>query len=138
MSKSKTVRRDNPVDDLVARIDDPQRRADSERLLDLMRSSTGVEPVLWGTSVIGFGTNHYHYATGREGDTVAVGFATRARALVLYGLRHDQWDPATKGAVGKITTGVGCIYIKRMDDVDAELLGGLIKRAFVDRHNVGT
>jgi hypothetical protein len=117
--------------EFVAGIAHPQRRADSLRLLELMRSSTGVERVLWGSSVIGYGTHQYHYETGREGDTVAIGFAPRAQSLVLYGLHNEDAKP-----LGNHVTGKGCLYVKRLSDVDLGVLERMIKTGFAARHNV--
>lgn len=121
--------------DLVAGVADAQRRADSAQLLELMQTVTGVEPVVWGTSIIGFGTHHYSYETGRTGDTVAVGFAPRAQAMVLYGIHNGQ-DLALVESLGSAVTGKGCLYVKRLSDIDLDVLGHMIKSAFVARHNV--
>ena len=117
--------------EFIASVAHPQRLADSLHLVELMRSSTGVEPVLWGSRIIGYGPHHYHYETGREGDTVAVGFAPRAQALVLYGL-HDE----DAKSLGKHGTGKGCLYVKRLSDVDLDVLERMIKTGFAARHNV--
>ncbi|MFC3494662.1 DUF1801 domain-containing protein [Glycomyces rhizosphaerae] len=111
-----------------------RRRADAGRLAAIMREVTGEEPVIWPGGIIGYGTYHYKYATGREGDTVKVGFAARASALVLYGLirrygmgTDDLEDRDLFARLGKYTTGKGCLYIKYLDDVDLEVLKTLIR-----------
>ena len=114
-----------------------RRRADAGRLVALMREVTGEEPAVWPGGIIGFGTYHYRYETGREGDTVKVGFAARASALVLYGLirryglgADDFEDKDLFDRIGTYTTGKGCLYLKYLDDVDLEVLKALIRIAY--------
>ena len=118
--------------DVTAFIDGIQndvRRDDCRRLLDLMRRATGEEPQLWGTSMVGFGSYHYRYASGREGDYFKVGFAPRKANLTVYlmsGLVGYD-DLLTK--LGPHTEGKSCIYIKRLNDIDESVLTALIKRS---------
>jgi hypothetical protein len=100
-----------------------------------MRTTTGVEPVVWGSSIIGYGTHHYRYESGREGDTVAVGFAPRGQALVLYGVVDDGQDFELAQSLGTCSTGKGCLYVKRLGDIDLDVLQRLIQTAFAARHN---
>jgi hypothetical protein len=100
-----------------------------------MRTITGVEPVVWGPSIIGYGTHHYRYDSGREGDTVAVGFAPRAQALVLYGVADYDQNLELAQSLGIHTTGKGCLYVKRLSDVNLDVLERMIKIAFEARHN---
>lgn len=125
------------LEDLISRVKVQRRRADARRLVDIMRDVTGEEPVVWPGGIIGFGTYHYRYATGREGDTVKVGVAPRASALVLYGLIRrygmDAEDLENRDLferLGKYTTGKGCLYIKYLDDVDREVLESLIRLGY--------
>jgi hypothetical protein len=125
------------LDDLIDRVKVERRRADARRLLALMRDVTGEEPELWPGGIIGFGAYHYRYATGREGDTVKVGFAPRASALVLYGLIRrygldaaDLEHPDLFERLGKYTTGKGCLYVKYLDDVDTDVLAELIRLGY--------
>ncbi|MQM25541.1 DUF1801 domain-containing protein [Glycomyces albidus] len=123
-------------DELFDRVTVPRRRADAARLLQIMQEVTGEEPALWPGSIIGFGTYHYRYATGREGDTVKVGFAPRASALVLYGLIR-RYGTGTEDfehrdlfeRLGTYSTGKGCLYIKYLDDVDLDVLKTLVRLA---------
>jgi hypothetical protein len=114
-----------------------RRKADARRLVDIMRETTGEEPAVWPGGIIGFGTYHYKYATGREGDTVKVGFAPRAPALVLYGLIRrygmDEDEIENKDLferLGTYTTGKGCLYVKYLDDVDLDVLKALIRLGY--------
>lgn len=108
-----------------------QRRADGLALCELMRAATGADPVMWGPSIVGFGTHRYEYESGRTGETAAVGFSPRSQALVCYGL--DISDEATVASLGKVTTGKGCLYIPRLAAIDQPLLSSLIQHAFTTR-----
>ncbi|GAA2645713.1 hypothetical protein GCM10010399_94370 [Dactylosporangium fulvum] len=131
MAENKTVPTDENVAAFLAAVTDPQRRADAERLCALAAEVTGAPPVMWGSSIVGFGSNHYHYESGRQGDTAAVGFSPRKQALVLYYLPMDE---TLLARLGKHTTGKGCVYVKRLSDVDEEVLGELIRAGFQARN----
>jgi hypothetical protein len=135
VGQNKTKPESRSAKDFVAGVGDAKRRADSMQLLELMRTATGVEPVMRGPSIVGCGTNHYVYESGREGDSFAVGFAPRAQALVLYGLGYDRLKPEQIKSFGTHTHGKGCVYVKRLSDIDVDILAGLIKTAFQARHN---
>jgi hypothetical protein len=120
-------------DDVVAHlqgIEDDQRRADCFALLEMMKRATGAEPVLWGNGIIGFGDYHYRSPrTGREGDWFETGFASRKANIAVYVMpRLDAYDEIL-GRLGKYKTGVGCVYIKRLADADANVLEELVKTA---------
>ena len=111
------------LDDLIPE----QRKKDSWTLYRLMEKITGSQGVLWGTSIIGFGDYHYKYASGREGDWFLTGFSHRKNALTLYlmcDISHESIDFST---LGKHKKGKGCLYIKRLDDVDLKALENIIK-----------
>lgn len=111
------------LDDLIPE----QRKKDSWILYLLMEKITGSQGVLWGTSIIGFGDYHYKYASGREGDWFLTGFSPRKNALTLYlmcDISHESIDFST---LGKHKKGKGCLYIKRLDDVDLKALENIIK-----------
>jgi hypothetical protein len=136
MDRNKTQPESRAATDFVAGVAHAQRRADSQQLLELMRATTGVEPVMWGSSMIGYGTHHYVYETGREGDTFAVGFAPRAQALVLYGLGEDGKNPELFQSPGTHTVAKGCLYVKRLSDINLDVLERVIKTAFTARNNL--
>lgn len=124
------------VEDLLGAIDDTSRRADARMLLDIMRSVTGEEPVVWGEKMIGFGSYHYRYASGHEGDWFLTGFAPRKNDLSLYIMAGFDRFPDLMSRLGKFKTGKSCLYIKHLQDVDADVLRSLIE-ASVD-HMVKT
>jgi hypothetical protein len=120
------------VADFIAAIDDAGKRADAEALVSMMRDATGREPKLWGANIVGFDQYHYKYASGQEGDWPVVGFAPRKQALVLY-LASDlaPFEPLLQ-KLGKHSTGKGCLYVKRLQDVDAGVLRRLIETAVTE------
>lgn len=130
MSGNLTVPTDLPVQDYLDAIEDDRRRADCEELAALMRRLTGHEPVLWGSSLVGFGLVHYRYATGREGDWFLLGFSSRKANLSLHlvpgGFAEDN---ELLARLGPHKTGKGCLYIKRLDDIDRNVLEQLLIRS---------
>ena len=115
------------LDDLIPE----KRKKDSWTLYLLMEKITGSQGVLWGTSIIGFGDYHYKYASGREGDWFLTGFSPRKNALTLYlmcDISHESIDFST---LGKHKKGKGCLYIKRLDDVDLKALEDIIKTSIL-------
>jgi hypothetical protein len=130
MTENKTIPTDQSVDDFLNALDDAQKRKDSFALLDLMREVTGMEAKMWGSSIVGFGSYHYRYASGREGDTMLVGFSPRKQNLTIYNMGSIDPDDERFKELGKHTTGKGCLYIKRLDDVDLPTLKALIEASF--------
>ena len=110
----------------VKALAEPTKQADAKALIGLMKRATGESPKMWGPSIIGFGTHHYKYESGREGDTVLVGFSPRKPATVLYGVIGSQNAASLLAKLGKHTTGKGCLYIKKLSDVDPKVLEQLI------------
>jgi len=108
---------------------DDTRRADAKALVKLMQSATGEKPKMWGPSIIGFGSHHYTYESGREGDMPMAGFSPRKAATVLYGLMGSGESAALLAKLGKHTTGKGCLYIKKLADVDREVLETLVVKS---------
>jgi hypothetical protein len=108
---------------------DDTRRADAKALVKLMQSATGEKPKMWGPSIIGFGSYHYTYESGREGDMPMAGFSPRKAATVLYGLMGSGESAALLAKLGKHTTGKGCLYIKKLADVDREVLEALVVKS---------
>ncbi|KGM12567.1 DUF1801 domain-containing protein [Cellulomonas carbonis] len=132
MARDEPVTRENDGDvaAFLSSVPDERRRADALALLPLMERATGQPPRLWGTSIVGFGRYHYTYATGREGDAAAVGFSPRKANLTVYfpmGFDDLQDDLAR---LGPHTTSVSCLYLKRLDDVDLEVLEGMVRRGY--------
>jgi hypothetical protein len=111
------------------------RRSDAKTLVQLMQRASGEKPAMWGTSIVGFGSYHYKYESGREGDMPVVGFSARKAAYVLYGLLGPKTADSLLPKLGKHTLGKGCLYIKKLADVDTTVLEKLIKQAVA--HNRG-
>lgn len=112
---------------LDAKAVDAGVRADCDALVALMRDITKAPPVMWGTSIVGFGAYRYKYATGREGDWPLTGFSPRAKQLVLYVMPGCDGYDAMMAALGPVKCGVSCIYLKRLSDVPLPALTRLIK-----------
>ncbi|WP_433825070.1 DUF1801 domain-containing protein [Actinoplanes sp. CA-015351] len=130
MAEPKTVRTEQGVDEFLAAVADPKRRADAVAALALIRDATGAEPTMWGTAIVGFGTYHYRYATGTEGDWPAVGMSPRKQALTLYVSAGFDAYPGLLERLGPHRTGKSCLYLKRLADVDQEVLRELVKAGY--------
>ncbi|MCZ9881809.1 DUF1801 domain-containing protein [Arthrobacter sp. B2a2-09] len=126
MSENKTMPSNGAVEDFLASVEHPVRRADGFALLDLMRGITGQEAVMWGPSIVGFGSYHYKYESGREGDSPAVGFSPRKANLALYGLTYGPDAGRLLPKLGKHKTGAACLYVNKLDDVDVSVLAELV------------
>jgi hypothetical protein len=131
-NQNKTQPTQVEVETFLSNVKDEKKRADSLRLRDLMETVTGEQAVLWGPSIVGFGTYHYRYETGREGDSPAVGFAPRSANITLYIVGDLDHHAAILDRLGKHTTGKSCVYIKRLSDVNENALTDLI-RASVEK-----
>jgi hypothetical protein len=127
MAQNKTKATKASVADFVAAIPDDAKRADAKALIKMMQAATGEKAKLWGPSIVGFGSHHYVYESGREGDMPVVAFSPRKPAIVLY-IGATQ-EPALLAELGKHTTGKGCLYIKRLADVDTAVLERLIAKS---------
>jgi hypothetical protein len=125
----KTQQNDGDPQALIDGIGDERKRDDAARLLGLMADVTGEPAKLWGPTMIGFGSFHYRYASGHEGDTMKVGFAPRKTALTLYGLLGHARSGELLAGLGKHTLGKGCVYVKRLDDIDVDVLRELVAYA---------
>ncbi len=116
----------NPVARFLDSIEVPTQRADAQRLCALMTEVTGAPPVLWGTSIVGFGLRHYRYESGREGDTMRIGFAPRKGRLVVY-LADALGDLGPQLArLGPHEVGKGCVSIKSLSDVSESVLRSMV------------
>lgn len=130
MAESRTRPTAADVGAFLDAIDHDRRRSDARTMVELMRRVTGAEPVLWGPSIVGFGSHHYRYESGCEGDVPAVGFSPRAAATTVY-LRGDPLGYADDLAVlGPHSLGKGCLYLKRLGDVDLDVLARLVRRSY--------
>jgi hypothetical protein len=137
MSERKTVPTAASVDAVVDAAVDERRRADAREVLELMQQVTGAEPVVWGSSMIGFGRQPYTTADGKEHEWFAVGLAPRKAALTLYGLTFYGSNEDLLERLGPHTTGKGCVYVKRVDALDRDVLTEMVERAWQENHHPG-
>jgi hypothetical protein len=135
MSERKTVPTAASVDAVVDAAPDERRRADAREVLELMQQVTGAEPVVWGSSMIGFGRQPYTTADGKEHEWFAVGLAPRKAALTLYGLTFYGSNEDLLERLGPHTTGKGCVYVKRVDALDRDVLTEMVERAWQENHH---
>ncbi|WP_273834390.1 DUF1801 domain-containing protein [Guptibacillus sedimenti] len=129
MYELKTKETDNSVIEFIESVDHPKKREDGYRLLDLFTETTGYEAKMWGPSIIGFGSYHYKYATGHEGDAPLVGFSPRKGKISLY---LAQGEPERENALerlGKHKTGKACVYVNKLDDIDLDVLKEMIRQS---------
>ncbi|MBE7543936.1 MAG: DUF1801 domain-containing protein [Bryobacteraceae bacterium] len=126
MAELKTKQTQASVSAFLDAVENEQRRADCRTVLNLMRAVTGEEPKMWGPSMVGFGSYHYKYASGREGDWFVTGFSPRKQDLTLYIMAgFDRYDELM-AKLGKYKTGKSCLYLKRLSDVDLGVLRELV------------
>lgn len=130
MAQNKTQPTDVPVEQFVAQVEPARRREEAERVVALITEVTGEQPVMWGPSIVGWGQMHYTYATGREGDWMKVGFSPRKAQLTFYGLKDTPDGDGLLGQLGPHTVGAGCVYVKRLDAIDQEVLSDLVEIAY--------
>jgi len=135
----KTKKNDASVSAFLNAVEPAEKRADAKAVDKLMRKLTGEKPKMWGTAIVGYGTYHYKYASGQEGDWMLVGFSPRKQNLTLYIMPgFSQYDQLL-ARLGKHSTGKACLYVKRLSDIDVGVLETLIGRsvkAMKARHGV--
>ena len=130
MAGNKTVENNASVEEFLSKVTDERKRQDSLEILKIMQQVTKKEPKMWGPAIIGFGSQHYKYESGREGDQPLIGFSPRKQNLSLYiGVGDDSDSPLLK-KLGKYSTGKVCLYIKKLADVDMNVLRELIADSF--------
>lgn len=126
MAELKTRENNASVAAFIAAIEDPEQRSDARKIATMMRAASGSRPRIWGTSIVGFGSYHYRYASGREGDWPIVGFSPRKQNIAVYIMAGFSGSEKLLGKLGKHKTGKSCLYIKRLDDIDQAVLRKLI------------
>ena len=135
MAKNKTTETRNNVQEYLNNIPDANRRKDCSEIIELIQKLTGLEPKMWGTAIVGFGSYHYKYESGHEGEAPLAGFASRANAIALYfSLTAEQREELLK-KFGKHKTGKGCIYIQNLQDVDLKVLSKMITNSVENNKN---
>ncbi|NTW24287.1 MAG: DUF1801 domain-containing protein [Lentimicrobium sp.] len=126
----KTKQNAASVEDFINTVENEQKRSDSFAILEMMKKATGEEPKMWGTSLIGFGSRKYKStATGREVDWLIIGFSPRKANISLYLSMNINEYSETLEKLGKHKTGVGCLYINKLQDIDVKVLEGLIEES---------
>jgi len=130
MAEMKTKVNDASVEGFLNKVEDVQKRKDCFEVVEIMKQVTKEEPKMWGPAIIGFGSYHYKYESGREGDSPQIGFSPRKQNLTLYILLGSDPENPLLETLGKFTTGKYCLYIKKLADVDRNVLQELIKESF--------
>jgi hypothetical protein len=133
MVENKTKATDASVHAYLAAIEDSTRREDCEALVKLMTKAAGYPPRMWGSSIVGFGSYHYRYESGREGDSCLVGFSSRKGEISIYGLHSAVTADKLLAKLGKHNAGKGCVYIKTLVDVDLTVLAQLVASAAAEK-----
>ncbi len=123
---NQTIETNTPVEDFLNTISDPAKRADSFRILELLEKHTGYPPKMWGPAIIGFGSYHYTYASGREGDAPLAGFSPRKEAITIYLESEFDGKEEMLAKLGKHKSSKVCVYIKKLDDIDQDVLKKMV------------
>ena len=133
MAKNKTIETQDSVPGFLMTIKDEKRRRDFSAIIDLITEHTGLEPKMWGTSIVGFGIYHYKYESGREGNAPLAGIASRANAITLYLSSTFDEREELLAKFGKHKTGKGCIYFQKLEDIDTGILIKMVKNSIAYR-----
>ena len=138
-AENKTKPTGKSVTEFLNQVEHEQKRADSFAILEMMKAQTGLEPKMWGDSIIGFGDYRYKYASGREGDWFLVGFSPRKQNLTLYIMAGINQYPELLKKLGKHKTSKACLYINKLADVDTSVLEDIIKKSaqYTAKHQSG-
>ena len=128
-AQMKTKANDGSVQDFLGRIANARRREDAFAILKMMQSVTRKKPRMWGSSIVGFDEYHYKYESGREGDMCLIGFSPRSQAMTLYLGDLARYAPML-GRLGKHTNGQGCLHVRKLEDVDRDVLKQLVSEAY--------
>lgn len=126
MAENKTKATTKSVPEFLKQIEDPKRRADCMTVAGIMERLTGSKPKMWGDSIVGFGDYRYKYASGREGDWFLAGFSPRKQNLTIYIMGYLEYYTELLEGLGKFKHGKGCLYIKKLEDIDLKTLESLI------------
>ncbi len=129
MPANKTIATAAPVSAYLATITDPQRRTDCEQLQAMMQDITGCEAMMWGAGIVGFGQYHYRYDSGREGDMCVVGFASRKTDISIYLLAESEQQQQLLAQLGKHKMGKACLSVRRLSDINLQVLRQLLQGA---------
>lgn len=127
MYEQKTKETENSVTEFIERVEHPKKREDAYKLLEIFTEASGYPAKMWGPSIIGFGSYHYKYASGHEGDAPLVGFSPRKAKISLYLAACDPERENQLQKLGKYTTGKSCVYINKLAGIDVEVLKQMIR-----------
>ena len=130
MAENKTRKTGASVEEFLASVENKRRREDGFTLLEMMKEITGLEPEMWGPSIIGFGDYHYRYESGREGDIFLTGFSPRKQSLSLYVMDGFDGRDELLDKLGKHRKSVSCLYINKLADVDLDVLRELVRKSY--------
>ena len=125
----KTRENDASVEDFLNSVENETRRTDAFRVLEMFKRATGLEPKMWGDAIVGFGHRVLKYSTGREVEWMQVGFSPRKQNLTLYLNIGEGWDHELLSSLGKHKTGMGCLYVKGLKNIDLKVLDQLIQKS---------
>lgn len=129
MAALKTTPNDKDVESFLEEVEDEKKREDSFAILKLLKEETGMEPKMWGPGIVGFGSYHYKYESGREGDWFLTGFSPRKKNLTVYIMPgFDRYEELIS-KLGKFTTGTSCLYFKKTGDIDLNVLRELVSQS---------
>jgi len=137
MSELKTKKNDASVEDFLNGVGDEKKRKDSFAILEIMKEVTGEEPKMWGGSIVGFGSYHYKYASGQEGDWPLTGFSPRKQNFSLYIMTGVERYKDHLDKLGKYKNGKSCLYINKLEDVDQDVLKDMIRISVEEKKSEG-
>lgn len=132
--EAKTRPTEISVADFIAAVENPKRRADAETLCALFEEISGEPPKMWGPSIIGFGSYHYRYASGHEGDAPRLGFSPRKAQTVVYVMSGFKGQEEMIARIGKVKTSVSCMYVNRLDQIDMGVLREMAVASLAQMH----
>lgn len=127
MSELKTKKNDGSVEDFLNSVENPKRKSDAFEILELMKDVTGERPMMWGKSLVGFGSYDYKYASGKAGSWFLTGFSPRKQSMTLYIMPGFERYEGLMSNLGKYKTGKSCLYVNKLEDVDMDVLRELVK-----------
>ncbi|MFX1296129.1 MAG: DUF1801 domain-containing protein [Promethearchaeota archaeon] len=140
MAELKTKPNDQNVEEFLKKVENPRKRNDSFEILNLMREVTQEEPIIWGDSIVGFGSYHYKYASGREEDWFQIGFSPRKQSLTICIVPEIERFEDILNRLGKFRTGKSCLYINKLQDINLLTLKELMEKSvkYLRKHYIDT
>jgi len=136
MAELKTKATNASVTAFLDTVEDEQKRKDCREVMKLMSSVTGKKPKMWGASIIGFGSYHYKYRSGREGDWMVTGVSPRKQNLTIYVMLGFSRYESLMNVLGKFKTSKSCLYVKTLDNIDRKVLARLVEKSVADMKKI--